>query len=174
MSAPTQRGRTKPRVRRPERRAKQAGVTPAERTRLPLNWRRIFFERLAETSNIARACEHAGVSPGTVYDLRRRDLGFAERWMAALAEGYDNLEMELLDRLRNGESGAVRYNYAVAVRALQAHRESVGKEKGRRVSVDAAQVRASIMRKLDEARDRVLAAEAAEANAAGRADDAAD
>jgi hypothetical protein len=158
MPAPTQRGRKTPRVRRPDRRAVQPGATPTECAPLPQNWRTTFFESLAETSNVARACAQAGVSQGTVYDLRRRDLTFSERWMTALCEGYANLEMELLDRLRNGECGEVRYNYAVAVRALQAHRDNVSRERGRRVSVDAAEVRASILRKLAEMRERVLTA----------------
>jgi transcriptional antiterminator Rof (Rho-off) len=34
-----------------------------------------------------------------VYDTRRNN-AFARKWQAALCEGYDNLEMELLYRLR--------------------------------------------------------------------------
>jgi hypothetical protein len=165
MPAPSQRGRRKPRVRRPHRRAVQPGVVPSECAALPQRWRTTFFEALAETSNVVRACALAGVSKGTVYDLRRRDIGFAQRWAEALAEGYDNLEMELLDRLRNGETGEARYNYAVAVRALLAHREAVGREKGRRISVDAADVRASILRKIAEMREHVLAETGHEAQA---------
>lgn len=157
MPSLTLRGRRAPRVRRPQQRAVRSDATAAELKPLPQTWRTAFFEALAETSNVARACLAAGVSVATVYDLKRRDLTFADRWLTALAEGYDNLEMELLNRLRNGESGDTRYNYAVAVRALQAHRASVGQERGRRVSVDAAEVRASILRKMEQMREQVLA-----------------
>ncbi len=165
------RGRRTPRVRRPDRRAVRADATPAERGALPQFWRTTFFDALAESSNVARACQIAGVSPATAYDLKRRDIGFAERWLTALAEGYDNLEMELLDRLRNGESGAARYNYAVAIRALQAHRAAVDHQRGQRTSQDVAASRDSILRKLEQMRDRVLAEAEEERRAAVRAAD---
>jgi len=86
-------GRGSTRVRRREQRR------PDEDGRKPLalaqNWRNAFLAKLAETSNIRQAADHAGVSPTTVYDLRRRDPGFAQRWLDALCEGYDNLEMEM-------------------------------------------------------------------------------
>ncbi|MFT4027412.1 MAG: hypothetical protein QM676_11510 [Novosphingobium sp.] len=157
MPPPTQRGRKKPRVRRPDRRAAQPDAAPAELRALAQNWRTIFFESLAATSNVTQSCARAGVSTSTIYDLKRRDHGFSMRWMEALAEGYDNLEMELLNRLRNGDTGEARYNYAVSMRALQAHRDAVNAERGRRASVDSAEVRASIHRKLAELRDRVRA-----------------
>lgn len=154
------------RVRRPRQRAARVDAPAAECERLAQTWRTTFFEALAETSNVARACQAAGVGQATVYDLKRRDLGFAERWGVALAEGYDNLEMELLDRLRNGEGGDLRYNYAVAVRALQAHREAVTRERGRRAAVDGAASRASMLAKLEKLRDQVLAEAAAAADPA--------
>jgi hypothetical protein len=152
------------RVRRKDVRATAPGATAAERETLHQNWRAEFLAKLAETSNVSRACEHAGVSPSTVYDLRRRDTSFAGRWLDALCEGYDNLEMEMLYHLRNGESpepGAARFNFAVALRMLLAHRDSVSREKARRVHVTVAEVRASIDRKVAEMRERVLAVKAA-------------
>ena len=160
MPTPTLRGRRKPRVRRPFQRALPADAAPAQRAELKANWRDIFFESLAENSNVAQACAKCGVTTASVYDLRRRDLTFADAWMVALAAGYDNLEVELLDRLRNGDGGAARFNYAVALRVLAAHRDSVSHEKGRRESVDAAEVRASILGRLAQLREQVLAADA--------------
>lgn len=66
------------------------------------NWERIFINALAETSNVKAACELAVVSQSLVYKTRRENAEFARQWYAALAEGYDNLEMELLSRLREG------------------------------------------------------------------------
>jgi hypothetical protein len=150
-------------VRRRDRISIQ-GATESERSRLKSNWRSDFLGRLAETSNVSAACVFADVSHGTVYDLKRRDTSFAANWLDALCEGYDNLEMEMLFHLRSGEStepGAKRYNFAVALRMLLAHRETVAREKARRTHVTVAEVRASIDRKVAEMRERVLAASAA-------------
>lgn len=142
---------------------------------LPHGWRNAFLAKLAETSHVRSACAHAKVGPSTVYDLRRRDAGFAERWMEALAEGYDNLEMELLHRLRSGDpQDDAKFNHAVAFRMLQQHRDNVMREKARRSNVDAAAVRASIDRKVAEMRALVLAerlaAEKAQAQSGGGAE----
>ncbi len=150
-------------VRRRDRLSNPA-ATKSELTKLRQNWRAEFLARLAETSNVTEACKSADISPGTVYDLKRRDSSFAANWLDALCEGYDNLEMEMLFHLRNGESaepGAKRYNFAVALRMLLAHRETVAREKARRAHVTVAEVRASIDRKVAEMRERVLAASAA-------------
>jgi hypothetical protein len=129
-----------------------------------------FLGELAETSNVAAAAAVAGLSTGTLYKLRRSDPEFARRWYAALAEGYDNLEMELLGRLRAGESadaagpgagagagageGAakVKFDTAAALRCLAAHRESVAREKGRRTLAAEVATIAAINARIDEMR----------------------
>jgi len=143
------------------RKAPDAAVT--EQGNLRKNWRREFLSKLAETSNVTRSAEHAGVNPSTVYDLRRRDPAFAQRWLDALCEGYDNLEMEMLHHLRSGESsepGAPKFNVAVALRMLLAHRETVSRERARRVNVEAAEIRIAIEHKVALMRERVLARKA--------------
>jgi len=158
-------GRGNVRVRRKADRD-QAG-SDAEAGALPRNWRSAFLAALAETSNVRQSCEAAGVNPSTVYDLRRRDAGFAQRWLDALCEGYDNLEIEMLHNLRSGEDGdAPKFNFAVALRMLLAHRDAVNREKARRVDVSVAEVRASIDLKIESMRKRVLARR----DAAGRSD----
>jgi hypothetical protein len=150
------------RVRKKDRRQTAGGV---EKGPLPQNWRSEFLAKLAETSNVRQSCEHAGVNPGTVYDLRRRDPTFAKRWLEALCEGYDNLEMEMLHHLRVGEgaANASKFNFAVALRMLLAHRETVGREKARRIDVSVEEIRASIERKAAQMRERVLARQARDA-----------
>jgi hypothetical protein len=139
-------------------RASRAAMRADEIESLPSGWRNAFLASLAETSHVRRACKEAKVGPSTVYDLRRRDASFRARWMEALAEGYDNLEMELLHSLRHGDAeGAAKLNHAVAFRMLQQHRENVLREKARRANVDASTVRASIDRKVAEMRALVLA-----------------
>jgi hypothetical protein len=163
-------GRGSVRVRRKEHRATRPDCsTQAEP--LANNWRSDFLAKLAETSNVRLSCEVAGITPTTVYDLRRRDPAFAQRWLDALCEGYDNLEMEMLYHLRTGESAgaATKFNFAVALRMLLAHRETVSREKARRVDVDVEDVRASIELKVAAMRERVLARREREAAAAAAA-----
>lgn len=136
----------------------QPDAATCETTKLSNRWREPFFAKLGETSNVAAACTHAGVTRAAVYDLRRRDRRFYDRWMEALAAGYDNLEMELLHHLRTGDTpGGPKFNPLAAMRVLQQHRETVTREKARRSNVDAVTVRASIDRKIAEMRALVLA-----------------
>lgn len=128
-----------------------------------------FIAALAETSNVAAACAAAGMTTGQIYRLRRTDPAFARRWFDALAEGYDNLEMELLGRLRagdNGDASKSKFDTATAFRCLAAHRESVAREKGRRTLADEVATIASINAKID--RLRLNEAESDKAIAAAR------
>ncbi len=61
-----------------------------------------FFARLAETSNVKAAAEHAGVCPTTIWNWRRKDAEFARAWAMALAQGYADLEMRMLAQARFG------------------------------------------------------------------------
>lgn len=87
-------------------------------------WRALFFEALAETSNVTASAARANIPLNTVYKFRREDSDFAARWQAALAEGYDNLEMELVGYLRD-PAPAKKMDVAAALRLLAAHRETV-------------------------------------------------
>ena len=139
---------------------KVPGAAGAEQSKLSRTWRRTFLARLAETSNVTRSAESAGINTSTVYDLRRRDSEFAKQWLEALCEGYDHLEMDLLLFLRTGqvaEGDASKFNPAVALRMLIAHRETVSRERARRVNVEAAEIQASIELKVALLRERVLA-----------------
>ena len=126
-----------------------------------------FLEELAETSNVAAAAAVADLPVSKVYRLRRSDPDFAQRWYAALAEGYDNLEMELLAHLRNGDSAEAadkpkrKFDTATALRCLTAHRENVAREKGRRTLADEAATIAAINAKIDALRARAGESEAA-------------
>ena len=152
MTKPTKRGRAP--VSRPR---------PRKNTR----WRQVFLEKLAETSNVTAAAKWAHVATSQVYASRRGEPEFARKWQAALCEGYDNLEMDLLHRLRTGEvrpaSGAKRgvrtFDNATALRLLTAHRDSVARERAMRDNEDAAEILASIDATLDKMRERSLMAE---------------
>lgn len=129
-----------------------------------------FLAELAATSNVAAAAVAADLSVSNVYRLRRTDPDFARRWYAALSEGYDNLEMELLQHLRGpggGDSETAadtpkrKFDVATALRCLTAHRDSVAREKGRRTLADEVATIASINAKIDAMRARAKESEAA-------------
>ena len=144
----------------------------------PKNWPDIFIDRLAETSNVKAAADAASVSQTLVYKKRRTDPDFARRWYEALAEGYDNLEMELLERLRTGrledtlEDGSKRkFDTATALRCIAAHRESVAREKGRRSLSEEVATMKAINAKIDALREKqARAAELAARRASRKAD----
>lgn len=125
-----------------------AALPPGVKCRAkPPGWRRAgerkldrFLSALAETSNVTAAAAAAGITPGYAYGLRRSDAAFAARWYEALSEGYDNLELELLEYLRGGGSAreGAKFDTAVALRSLIAHRDAVIREKGRRSLADEA------------------------------------
>lgn len=122
-----------------------------------------FLAELAETSNVAAAAAAADLCVSNVYRLRRTHPDFARRWYAALAEGYDNLEMELLQHLRSGDADAAssapdapkrKFDVATALRCLTAHRDSVAREKGRRTLADEVATITAINEKIDAMRAR--------------------
>jgi hypothetical protein len=151
---------TEPTTRR--RAAARAVDEPGRRV-----WMPPFLAKLAETSNVSKAAKAAGISTATVYDLKRRNRAFAGEWRAALCEGYDHLEMELLCRLREGEIkraagaklGVRTFDNPTSFRLLTVHREEVLKERAQRANVSTAEVRASIERKVAALKAQVLARE---------------
>ena len=127
---------------------------------LKQNWKFVFLEMLAETSNVTRAAEACGALPSYVYKHRREDPDFRRKWSAALLEGYEHLEMETLQRLRFGIGpDDPKFDIPNALRLLAAHKESAAREKARRGKRDKATVLASLNAKLDKMRERRLAAE---------------
>ena len=140
-------------------RAAQGGRQVAARgntaANLPLQWRNAFLAALAETSNVSASAERAGVKSRVVYELRRENPEFAARWREALYEGYTNLEMEVLGYLRDPDP-ARKMDVASALRLLAAHKETVAREQAQRANVNAADVRASLARKVEALRQQVL------------------
>lgn len=127
----------------------------------PKNWPDLFINALAESSNVKSAADEAGVSQTLVYKKRRTDAVFAQRWYEALAEGYDRLEMDLLERLRSGRLEDVdadgtkrKFELSTAFRCIAAHRENVAREKGRKKLSDEIVTMKAINARIDEQRDR--------------------
>ena len=133
--------------------------------KIATRWQDRFLEELAQTSNVTKSAEAVGRKTADVYKLRRTNPAFSDKWQQALCEGYDHLEMEVLRRLREGDlttPDGGKYDFGNALRILIAHRESAAKVRAQRSNVSVAEVRASIDRKVEEMRQRVLAREAEE------------
>lgn len=133
-------------------------TTPAKGQRSSPHWRAAFLDHLSETSNITESAKRAGVATSKVYKARRQDPKFAREWLAALWEGYFYLEMEVLRRLREGDQKARlddRYDFANALRLLTAHRDNAARAEAQQRNVSAAEVRASIDRKVEAIRQRL-------------------
>ncbi|MBV7265792.1 hypothetical protein [Erythrobacter ani] len=122
------------------------------------HWRKAFLANLAESSNVSESARKARAGISAVYKLRRNDPEFARDWLAALWEGYVHLEMEVLRRLREGDQqtpAADKYDFANAIRLLNAHRDNAARAQAEQRNVSAAEVRASIDRKVEDIRMRV-------------------
>ena len=149
--APSSRGRNRGNVT----------ITPAQKAAdgegsINKHWRTYFLQELAATSNVRTSAAKAGVSVSRVYKVRRAQADFAAAWRAALFEGYEHLEMEVLACLR-GQDTARKIDGANAIRLLAAHRTTVAEERARRGGQDEAAVFAALDRKLDAIRSRRLA-----------------
>lgn len=108
--------------------------------------RKTFLEELAASCNVWRAAAAAGMLPGSVYRLRKREPQFAEQWQAALELGYERLEMALLRRAIEAVEGLTpgadeeakqpveKMTVAEAMALLRQHRASVegGRARGHR------------------------------------------
>ena len=51
------------------------------------NWRRLFLDHLAESSNVTASAKKAGISASRDYKVRCEEEDFAQAWLAALSEG---------------------------------------------------------------------------------------
>lgn len=125
-----------------------------------LRWQAQFLQTLARTSNVTKSAERAGKTPSHVYKTRAADSEFAKAWMAALWEGYVHLEMEVLQRLREGKQmtdDGEKYDFANAIRLLSAHRDTAAKAQAQQNNVSADETRASLDQKVEEARLMTLA-----------------
>lgn len=128
------------------------------------NWRRLFLDHLAESSNVTASAQKAGISPSRAYKVRREEEDFARAWLAALGEGYLHLEMEVVRRLRDGDVKTAddgKFDFANAIRLLAAHRDTAARGASDVRDVSAEEVRASIDRKIEDIRRRIARQKAA-------------
>lgn len=120
------------------------------------HWRIYFLEHLIETSNIRASAAYAKTVPSRVYRTRNQDPEFAAQWNAALAEGYRNLEMDLLAYLRD-PSPEHKMDVASAIRLLTLHRQSVAQQRAATDDRSEQEVLDSIDAMIDSMRERAAA-----------------
>lgn len=122
-----------------------------------------FFDILAASCNVTLACESVGFSTPTVYRFRNERPEFDARWQAALALGYDRLELELLraahDSLADvkpfdADRPIPKMTVEQAMNVLRAHRNEVNGierrgpgKRARRKSF--AEVRDAVIKKIE-------------------------
>ncbi|QYU67060.1 hypothetical protein J4558_19185 [Leptolyngbya sp. 15MV] len=137
------------------RKCKNVRITPAQKRAggegsLSKHWRTYFLQALAATSNVTASAREAGVSPSRAYKARREHAGFAASWRAALNEGYEHLEMEVLACLR-GNAPDRKLDVANALRLLAAHRQTVAHIRSAQDEVDEQ----SVLEAIDDLIDRM-------------------
>ena len=157
---------------------------PASDSRLNAKIRRQFLDHLAATANVSASARTAGVAGSAVYAERRRSAAFRGDWALALAEGYARLETDLLAEAlqvaspRTGDATlkARAQKHRLAIALLGAHRASVkggaGASAPLPVKPDLPTLKAQLILKLTQMRERADAAKAAAAARAGAAVDA--
>jgi hypothetical protein len=144
-------------VRRKPRTKLRPAQKTGEKEKLNRHWRGLFLDTLADTSNVTRSAEVAGINPARAYRVRRAEPGFARKWHAALLEGYENLELETLQRLRDGtpkEDEGPKFDITHAIRLLVLHRETVARHRVGQGHIDEISVIASINAKFAARRAR--------------------
>jgi hypothetical protein len=107
--------------------------------RSPRSWtpakQKAFLEALGECCNVKLAARKAGLSTSRAYSRRAQDATFRAGWDRALASGYAQLEMMLLERAlhgvekrvttRDGTTTVMRqYSDRVALALLRMHRDN--------------------------------------------------
>lgn len=121
-----------------------------------------FLGVLAASANVKLACEAAGLSVVSAYARRSKWPGFAERWKAALENGYVRLEFAMIEHACNTFEPVIEFEPDLpmppmgvddALQVLRLHRHSV-RGVGRPLRQwqkmpSEEEVRASILRKVD-------------------------
>ena len=128
-----------------------------------------FLSVLAETCNVTRACEQAGISSAQAYRRRKSDAAFRAGWLEALGVAYQRLELVLLDRAFNGvekvvtrrdgsEERMVEYSNQLALSLLKMHRDTAVEASTEMPAEELDEVRKRLIAKLERLKKRKVAA----------------
>ena len=117
----------------------EGGTRPRQRAADPGSWtgakEKSFLEALADSCNVKLAAQTAGASTSAIYVRRAGNAAFRAAWDAALATGYAQLEMMMLERalhgvekvvaVKAGEPAVMReYSDRVGLALLRMHRDT--------------------------------------------------
>ncbi|HEY6814038.1 MAG TPA: hypothetical protein VI168_00730 [Croceibacterium sp.] len=120
-----------------------------------------FLTALGATCNVKAACAEVGLTPASAYGHRKRWAAFAARWDAAVEQGYEQIEMGLIECagsfLSNEEMPdaapltGMTVDHAIHLLHMHKHQvRGIGKRPGLRARwPDIEEVRASILRKVE-------------------------
>lgn len=115
------------------------GTKPQMREPGPRAWTKekeaTFVSVLADTCNVTRAAEEAGVSASSAYWRTKENAAFRASWLEAIGVAYQRLELVLLDRAFNGTEKLVKrrngsdermieYSNQLGLTLLKMHRDT--------------------------------------------------
>lgn len=146
-------GADKPKLRRPSKR----DWTEAKQ--------RDFLTALAETCNVSRAAEEAGVSVSSAYRRRKSNAAFRAGWLEAIGTAYQRLELVLLDRAFNGVEKLVKrrdgseermqeYSNQLGLTLLKMHRDCAIEAAPENAPDNIEEIRERLVNKLERLRIR--------------------
>jgi hypothetical protein len=129
---------------------------------------KLFLTALGDSCNVKLAARKAGVSTSNIYLRRARNAGFRAAWARALAIGYAQLEMMMLERALHGvektvvvggETRTIReYSDRVGLTLLRMHRDTVGEAEEQRDPSEARDAAERIIARLARIREQAEAA----------------
>ena len=146
------------------------GSKPQARKASSREWTRTkeekFLTALAETCNVTRAAEAAGISLTAAYQRRKKVAAFRAGWAEAIASAYQRLELVMLDRALNGTEKIVvrkdgseermrEYPNQIAMTLLKMHRDSAIETIEQPAEDEIEEVRQRLFDKLQRLRKRV-------------------
>jgi hypothetical protein len=146
-----------------------AGKRPQMRKATARSWTKakeqMFLSVLAETCNVTRACDAAGVSVTHVYRLKKEKAAFRSAWLAAVSIAYQQLELVLLERafngtektvaVRSGETRIMReYSNQLGMALLKMHRDSATDAEFELPPDEIEELRERLIRKLERMKQR--------------------
>ena len=145
------------------------GRRPRKRKASTSSWSRTkerrFLEALGESCNVTYAASEAGVSSTSVYRRRAREAAFREAWGQAVAIGYAQLELLLLERAlkgtekvvvpKGGEATVMReYSDQLGIALLRHHRDTAVEADREIDNTEAAEAMERILHRLGKLRER--------------------
>jgi hypothetical protein len=125
----------------------------------------MFLSVLAETCNVTRACDAAGVGVTSVYRRRQENAAFRSAWLAAIAIAYQQLELVLLERAFNGTEKLIKvgpgdartmreYSNQLGLALLKMHRDAAMDSEYEIAPDDVEEMQERLIRKLQRIKHR--------------------